>query len=109
MVKGLNLVKVSALVKSILEQNKMARNSDPYLYLQVIERQAELKNIDLSMISVDSFFYSASREGFANYETVRRARQKIQREYPELAASEKVKAYRAENEEMFREYARGEV
>lgn len=43
------------------------------------------------------------------YETVRRARQKIQAELPELAGEDRVEAMRIINEENFRQYAKGGI
>lgn len=80
----------AALVKHILETNPQARNSDSFLYLKVI--QLNINNI-----------------GFTGFETVRRARQKIQAQYPELAANKSVSAARMENEKDFRAFARGDV
>lgn len=42
-----------------------------------------------------------------NFESVRRTRQKVQAECPWLAACPKVGEYRAENEQAYREFARG--
>lgn len=41
------------------------------------------------------------------FETVRRTRQKIQHDNPELSGCDDVEAKRMVNEEMFRDYARG--
>lgn len=96
---------VKELVRFILSENRLSRNSDTYLYLKVIEHQAEQRNIDLSMVSVDSFFLCAIKDGFANYESVRRVRQKLQADYPELRGDARVQAAHRENEAAFREWA----
>lgn len=105
----LDLKNTTALVKSILEQDKQCRNSDSYLYLKVLSVVGEQKGIDLEKMSVPYFLLNLHGAGFPGFETVRRTRQKLQQHHPELAASESVEGFRLENEVAFREYARGEV
>lgn len=104
-----DLKTISGLVKHILEQNKQARNCDSILYLKVLEHQSHEKGIDLRLLSVPVFLTEMKEQGFAAFETVRRARQKIQATYPELAACEVVEGFRMENEKEFRAYAVGDV
>lgn len=96
---------VKELVRFILATDRQSRNSDSYLYLKVIEHQAREKKIDLRFSSVRWFFLNSAEKGFANYESVRRARQKIQAENPGLMGNERVQAARRENEAVFREWA----
>ena len=104
-IKELNTI--TGLVKAILATDKSARNSDSYLYLKVLEQQAAQRNIDIRLVSVTSFLSNITEWGFAPFESVRRTRQKIQAEFPELSANKEVKAFRSDNEEAYREYARG--
>jgi hypothetical protein len=97
------------LVKSILEENHQARNSDSYLYLKVLEHISAQKGIDLSGLTVPHFLTSLNVLGLPCFETVRRSRQKIQMECPELKGCRAVQDARAENEQAYREYARGSV
>ena len=101
-----DLKTIKALVKLILEQDPKARNSDSYLYFRVINYVAKLHNIDLSKLSVISFLITMSQSPFPPFESVRRTRQKVQEKCPELAACAEVQELRAENEEVFREFAR---
>ena len=101
-----DLKTIKALVKLILEQDPKARNSDSYLYLRVIHYVAKLHNIDLSKLSVISFLMTMSQSPFPTIESVGRTRRKIQEKCPELAASAEVQQLRAENEEVFLEFAR---
>ena len=94
------LIPTTKLVKVILEQDKRARNSD-----KVIEYVAEAKGIDTRNINIRDFWLQWYWM-FPNVETVRRSRQKIQRLYPELRASQRTKVLRAEQERRFRAYAR---
>lgn len=104
-----NLKNTTALVKSILEQDKQCRNSDSFLYLKVLTAEAKQKGIDLEKTTVPYFLMNLHGVGLPPFESVRRARQKIQAAYPELAACEAVEGFRAENERDFRAYAVGDV
>ena len=104
-----NLKSLTALVRIILESNPQTRNSDGLLWLEVLERQAYTKGVDLRSMSVPAFLTRIGELGFSPFESVRRTRQKLQAAYPHLAAAEAVQAFRAENEAEYRAYARGEV
>jgi hypothetical protein len=101
--------KTSDLVRSILRKDKQARNSDSYLYLKVISHTADQIGVNLHGLSVPMFLLNGAEMGFVGFETVRRARQKIQQHHPELCACESVEGFRAENEAAFRDYARSEA
>ena len=102
-----DLKNTTALVKSILEHDKQCRNSDSFLYLKVLSVIAEAKGIDLEIMSIPYFLLNLREIGFPPFESVRRARQKIQAKHPDLAACDKVQEFRAENEAEYRAYARG--
>ncbi len=104
-----DLKTTTALVKSILEQDKQCRNSDSFLYLKVLSVIGKQRGIDIDKMSVPYFLVNLHGAGFPGFETVRRTRQKIQQHHPELAACEAVAGYRLENEAEYREYARGDV
>ena len=95
------------LVKVVLQEEPQTRSSDNLLYLKVIERIAEEKGIDLENFSVPYFLKNMSFMYFPPFESVRRARQKIQAQHPELSAKAKVQAQRKINEAEYREFARG--
>ena len=97
------------IVQIILEEDRTARNSDSFLYLKVLSVTAKQKGIDLEKMTVPFFLLNLHGAGFPGFETVRRTRQKLQQHHPELAACESVEGFRAENEQVFREYARGEA
>lgn len=107
--RGLNTLQelntVKEIVRFVLITDRKSRNSDSYLYLKVIEHQAQEKWIDLRNVSVVSFFAHLNENGFAKFESVRRARQKLQNEFPDLMGSADVEAARRENEAVFREWA----
>lgn len=100
------LYQTNKLVKEILENSKRARNSDTYLYLQVLYKVGLLKGIDVNAMSVTEFLLKRNELGFPCYETCSRARRKVQEEHPELAGCDDVEAQRIINERVFKDYAR---
>lgn len=96
-----------ALVKRILEEKPITRNSDSLLELEVVKAIAKSHGTDLNMISVVTFMKNRNNWKFPKSETIRRNRQLIQAKYPELAAEDPVDAYRLVNEERVRNYVRG--
>lgn len=104
-----DLKNVTQVVKEILKTNEKARNSDSFLYLEVLRFYAYKNGTSLNMISVPYFLLHMDDLGYPPFESVRRARQKIQATYPDLAASKKVEEYRTENEKTFKAYAVGSI
>lgn len=103
-----DLKTTKALVQSILERDQRARNSDHFLYFRVIQTVADKHDINLKEIPVTDFLLNMERSAtFPPFESVRRTRQKVQAEFPHLAACQKVAECRAENEVTYREFARG--
>ena len=103
------LINLQALVKKIMEQDANTRNCDNYLYLKVISEIAKTKNYDLNAVSVTDYLSNMSQWGFPPFESVRRTRQKLQQENPDLASNEAVQGFRTQNEAVFRAFARGEL
>ena len=99
----------TALVKAILEQDKQSRNSDSLLYYRVLDIIGKRKGVDIEEMSLPYFLLNMSGTEFPPFESVRRARQKIQEHHPELGACEAVANARLMNEDGYREYARGVV
>jgi hypothetical protein len=60
----------------------------------------------MNEMSVTDFLLRRSSLNFPNYETVSRARRKLQAEYPELASNDSVKEQKIINERVYRDYAR---
>lgn len=90
------------IIKQVLTDHPETRNDDDLLCYKVYE----------SMLpGCGGMLYRAvvlNRKAYKlpAYETVRRTRQKLQREYPELAACKAVRAGRARNEQIFRAFAK---
>lgn len=99
----MKLKNTKALVKSILENIPEARNSDMRLYFEVCCRINSFVlqyPFEVVIMNLDGF-------GLPPFESVRRSRQKVQAECPHLAADDVVQVYRAENEQEYVEFARG--
>lgn len=94
------------MVREVLEVMPQARNSDNFLYFVVCNRIATMNGIDVNKMSMPTFLLCSKEFGFPGFETVRRARQKLQAENPELRACETVEAMREVNEDLYRYYAR---
>lgn len=101
-----SLKDTTALVKSILERHEEYRGNDGFLYLKVLRVIAKEKNISIEFMTIPDFFANYHGKQFPPFESVRRARQKIQARFPELAASEKVEEARLEKEAEYRAYAK---
>lgn len=99
----------SELVKALLMTDEQCRNSDSYLYLRVLSTIASTKGIDLTGIAVPEFLMEYHGTEFPIFETVRRARQKLQEHNPDLAPCKTVAEYRAENEAEYRDFARSVI
>lgn len=100
--KQRELNNITDLVKGILTDIPAARNSDNLLYIKVVDvlnSRALDKPFGEVMANLEDL-------GLPCFETVRRTRQKVQMDHPELKADEKVQSFRAINEEIYKEYAR---
>lgn len=101
-----DLPNTKELVRSILEKSEQCRNSDSFLYFAVLKAVGDRKGLDIDSMSIPYFMLNLHGTAFPGFETVRRARQKLQAEYPHLRASDAVEGFRADNEKAFREFAR---
>ena len=104
-----NLKQTSKIVKHILETNSRARNSDSFLYLQVLKHYAQLTGTPVHEMSVQAFLFYMGELGVPPFETVRRSRQLAQRKHPELAANATVTKMRQENEAAYYAFSLGDV
>lgn len=101
--KSKELATVKDIVFDLLTKQEETRNSDMVLYVKVcakVNKDALSKPFWHVMMHLKDY-------NLPNFETVRRARQKIQEDNPELAGNPDVEAHRIVNEQAFREFARG--
>lgn len=107
--KAKELKTTTDYVRTILENDPKARNSDNYLLSATYAAIGNEHGIDLYHMPVLLFFMKLKEYGLPSPETIRRTRQKLQENHPELAACDVVEAAREVNEEVFRDYAKGIV
>lgn len=100
-----DLKSTAMIVKQILIEDEYARSSDMYLYLQVCKRLNPSALFKPFMAVVARL----KDHNLPPFETVRRARQKIQAKCPELSAVDEVEDARAELETEYRNFARGDA
>lgn len=98
----IELNRIQYMVYEILRDNEDCRNSDNWLYLEVLEKH----DINVLGMSIDNFFRHFSDYDVPRFESVARARRKVQELYPELKSKEPVRTWRKENETAFRNYSR---
>lgn len=103
-----DLKQTTKLVKSILANDKRTRNSDSFLYLQVLKHYAAQTGKPVHELPVQNFLLSMDGLGVPPFESVRRARQKAQAKHPELAANANVAQLRRENEATYYAFAVGD-
>lgn len=96
---------VAKLVKNALETDDKTRNSDDYLYYFVCREVLKNKDIDIKTIPFETALLWRNVYKLPPFETVRRARQKIQSEIPELCGTETVRRKRAEKMIEYRGFA----
>jgi hypothetical protein len=106
MSKARELITVTDIVRLTLKQAPEARNSDNTLYILVLKALGLQRGIDISSMSVLSFFMRMKELGIPSIETVGRCRRKIVELHPELAGNSTVEGHRMVNETVFRDYAR---
>ena len=104
-----DLKAVSAIVKNILMENTRARNDDNVLYLMVLNHVSNRNSIDIQSMTVPVFLMKMKEYGLPGFETVRRSRQKVQADNPELEGTESTRRKRAKQEAVYREFATSEV
>lgn len=99
------LYNTTVLVKRILEDYPAARNDDNLLYYRV----CDAIDSDVLGMSFGWALLSMKELDIPTIETVGRCRRKLQEQFPELRATDKVKGLRTEQERKFEAYARKEI
>lgn len=93
--------KIQDTVKRVLMEHPSTRNSDTDLYIAVCK---EVNPTACRLTLVDAFEHRKEL-GLPNYESVGRARRRLQSKYKELRACTAVEHQRAENYEEMKEWA----
>lgn len=96
------------LVKSILLENKDARNSDRYLYYLVCMKK--FPQVTLGMVSLESYLLDKMiYDTFPDFASVSRCRRKVQELYPQLRADKEVADFREYKEQEYKDYAKRRI
>lgn len=95
---------IESIVRPILEENAEARNDDMVLFLLVCNDCAHHAQ-GAGMITLEDVMRNYRSFQIPCFESVRRTRQKIQSEQPELGCSPKVRRVRSRGERAYRNYA----
>ena len=103
----MKLSNTANLVKEILTDKPETRDDDYLLWVEVIKRTTKDK-FDYSMSFV-TFLYTARFLNIPQFETVSRARRKVQEQHPELKGTEKVRKAREDMQVDFKDFARNFV
>ncbi len=107
--KSIEIKTTTDIVKEVLKAHEKARNCDDYLYFLVCSIIGKQNGFDAENMTLAHFLLYRKEFKLPSYETVGRARRKIQQCHPELAGKDVVEGHRTANEEIFRRYARGIV
>lgn len=90
----MNIIKISHIVKKLLATNADCRDSDELLILKVwAEQNNKLRNKDYPF---RNFAIDFKHKNYASTESIRRSRQKLQEEFPNLRG----KSYKARQNEQ---------
>lgn len=101
------IIKVQELVKGILENDPETRDDDNLLWAQAIREAAFINGCAYVLDwSIGSLMLNVRTLHLPTFETVSRARRKLQSKHPELRGTEKVTKARGEREKVFEEYAK---
>ena len=96
---------VAKRVRETLKQSRMARNCDNWLYYSICKEILAEAQIDVDTLSFKDALLRRDELNLPPFESVRRARQKMQEKFPDLCADVEVKAMRDELEIEYREFA----
>lgn len=97
----MDLDKIYDCVKDILEHDEKARGDDSVLYVKI----CKIKNPDVLSMPFYVVMQNARKLGLPAFESVSRARRKVQSDFEELKPSESICDARSECEQMFFEWA----
>ena len=97
----MELKTVKKMVEKLLKENLILRGDDDLLFCEICR---QIKPETQSM-SVCEFFLMRKKMGLPSFESVRRSRQKVQEEHPELKPCERVQESRKRQEEKFYNFA----
>lgn len=96
---------VAKRVREALKQSHTARNCDNWLYYSICKEILAEAKIDADTLTFKDALLRRNELNLPPFESVRRARQKVQAENPELSADAEVTAMRDVQENEYFEFA----
>ena len=96
---------IESRVLEVLLDEKKTRDDDMLLYFMVCQR-CFFDSHGMRDISFNEFIYKFRDFGCPNFESVRRTRQMIQSQYPELGCSPKARRARSRGQKAYEKYAK---
>jgi len=97
-----DLKTIEEKVRVVLKANAEARDDDMKLYLSVCNYCVP----DAGNLPLETIMTRHRLLGIPRFESVRRTRQKLQAENPELLGSNRIKKLRQAQEQVYRNYAK---
>ena len=94
------ILKVEERVRKILVHNPRTRNDDNLLIYEYLSTYHDINNV-----SDKELLLNSKQLGIPSFETITRARRKVQEKHPELK-DEETAHYRKLEEEKYKEFAR---
>ena len=88
------LYRLDKIIKKILEEDEMSRKDDNYLIFKVVQEIAP----DMAGSTFANVMFSAQKRGLS-FESITRARRKVQQEHPELSDKKTVEIREEETQE----------
>lgn len=101
-----NLPRVSKTVEYYLRKDKKCRASDDHLYMCIVRDICRFKNVPFAELTFRDVMENRAELGIPKFESVRRSRQKLQEEYPDLRPSKPVAQKRTELEREYRQWVK---
>lgn len=99
------LREIKSIVYEMLKEHEDTRNCDEFLYYLVCRKVLWVQGKPISNMLFTSAMLFRKELGLPKFESVRRARQKLQAEFPDLAPAKRVAKKRAEQEKVYKEFA----
>lgn len=93
------LIRLDKIVEEILLEDKLAREDDNYLILKVVQRT----NPEIAGTTFANVMFNAKSKGIS-FESITRARRKVQQRNPELV-NEEIEGIRQAEQLEYMEYA----
>ena len=100
------IIETTKIVRELLENIPATRDDDNLLWWKTLEITGNFYEIPVGKLTVEYVLTRIYEMRLPTFETVSRARRKLQEKYPHLKGSEGARKRRREKELLFEEYAR---